>query len=286
MKTLQAVLKLATEFLSKQGVGRPRLTAETLLAHFLKLKRIELYMHFDRPLTEEELVPFREALKRAIRGEPIEYIMGEVEFYGAKLKITPAVIIPRQETEILLDMVLKQLDGSEKRALDLCTGSGYLAIGLKKMRPDLEVVAVDLSKEALEVARGNGEYNGVEIEWLLGDLTKPLHGKFDLVLCNPPYITADDYTTLDRSVRDFEPKMALVSGPTGYEFFERLAKELPPFLNEGAKVFFEIGTGQGAQVLKIFSQGPWTGQTVKPDWAGHDRFFSLLKSKQISPILE
>ncbi|MBS0629190.1 MAG: peptide chain release factor N(5)-glutamine methyltransferase [Verrucomicrobia bacterium] len=281
MKTLQAVLKLATEFLSKQGVSRPRLTAETLLAHFLKLKRIELYMHFDRPLTEEELAPFREALKRAIKGEPVEYIMGEVEFYGAKLKITPAVLIPRQETEILLDMVCKQLDGTEKRALDLCTGSGCLAIGLKRARPDLEVVAVDLSKEALEVARANSG----EIEWLQGDLTAPLQGKFDLVLCNPPYITTGDYATLDRSVRDFEPKMALDAGPTGYEFFERLSIELPPFLNEGAKVFFEIGASQGKEVLKIFSTGPWEGQTVKPDWAGHDRFFSLLKSKQFSSIL-
>lgn len=281
MKTLQIVLKLTTEFLSKHGVARPRLVAETLLAHFLKLKRIELYMHFDRPLTENELIPFREALKRAVKGEPIEYIMGEVEFYHAKLKITPAVLIPRQETEILLDMVCKALDGSEKRALDLCTGSGCLAIGLKKARPDLEVVAVDLSGEALEVARSNS----AEIEWLEGDLLGPVQGKFDLVLCNPPYITTADYETLDPGVRDFEPRMALDAGPTGYEFFERLAKELPPYLNGGAKVFFELGTGQGAGVLERFSEGPWESLNVKPDWAGHDRFF-YLKSKDFSPILE
>lgn len=275
MKNLQTVLKLAIEFLTKHGVHRPRLTAETLLAHFLKLKRIQLYMHFDRPLTEEELVPFRDALKRAIKHEPIEYIMGEIEFFGAKLKITPAVLIPRQETEILLDLVAKQLDGSEKRALDLCTGSGCLAIGLKKARPDLEVVAVDLSKEALDVARQNSS----EIEWLHGDLTGPLQGKFDLVLCNPPYVTSAEYALLDPGVRDFEPKMALDSGATGYEFYERLAKELSPFLNEGAKVFCEIGTGQGTKVIDLFSQEPWVGQKVMPDWAGHDRFFSCLKSK-------
>lgn len=284
MKTLQAVLKLATEFLEKHRVHRPRLSAETLLAHFLRLKRIELYMHFDRPLLEDELAPFRAALKRAIKGEPLEYIMGEIEFYHVKLKLNSSVLIPRQETEILLDLVCKQLDGSEKRALDLCTGSGCLAIGLKKARPDLEVVAVDLSKEALEIARYNGGQNGVEIEWLLGDLTKPLQGKFDLVLCNPPYITAEDYAALDPGVREFEPKMALLSGPTGYEFFERLAAELPSFLNSGAKVFFEIGTGQGAGVLERFSKDPWESQGVKSDWAGHDRFFSL-KMKDFSPIL-
>lgn len=285
MKSLQAVLKLAIEFLSKHGVPRARLAAETLLAHFLNLKRIELYMHFDRPLTEGELAPFREALKRAIRKEPIEYIMGEVEFFGAKIKVSPAVLIPRQETEILLDMVCKQLDGSEKRALDLCTGSGCLAIGLKKARPDLEVVAVDLSEAALEVARENGERNGAAVLWLQGDLTEPLEGKFDLVLCNPPYITSGDYAGLDPGVRNFEPKMALDAGPSGYEFFERLNETLPPYLNEGAKVFFEIGTGQGKELLMKFSMGPWEGQSVKPDWAGHDRFFSLLKSKHFSSIL-
>jgi release factor glutamine methyltransferase len=281
MKDLRSVLKLATEFLEKHSITQSRLVAETLLAHFLQKKRIELYMHFDRPLVEEELIPFRAALKRAITKEPIEYIMGEVEFYHTKIKVTPDVLIPRQETEILLDLVCKRLDGTENRALDLCTGSGCLAVGLKKAHPEIEVVGVDLSEEALSVARQNGP----DVTWLKGDLTAPVLGqKFDLVLCNPPYVTESEYAELEMSVRDFEPRKALVSGSTGYEFYERLAVELPEILHPGAKVFFEIGSGQGEGVMKIFSNALWEDLQVELDWAGHTRFFSLKRS-EISSIM-
>ncbi|NGX47656.1 MAG: Release factor glutamine methyltransferase [Chlamydiae bacterium] len=282
MKDCKSILQLSTEFLAKNKVPRPRFVAETLLAHFLQKKRIELYMHFDRPLIEEELSPFRAALKRVIAKEPIEYILGEVEFFDAKIKVTPDVLIPRQETEILLDLVCKRLDGSEKRALDLCTGSGCLAVGLKKAHPEIEVIGVDLSEKALAVA----QQNGPDVTWLKGDLTAPVAGqKFDLVLCNPPYVTEAEYDELDEALRKFEPKMALVSGPTGYEFYERLKDDLPAILTPGAKVFFEIGTGQGEGVLKIFSQGLWEDLRVEKDWSGHTRFFSL-KLKQISSIMQ
>ncbi len=275
MKMVKEILSLAAGFLEKHQVSSPRLSAETLLAHFLDLKRIELYMHFDRPVQELELELFRSALKKAVRGDPLSYILGEVEFYGARIKVTPAVLIPRQETEILLDMVSKQIDSSQKRVIDLCSGSGCLAIGLKKAHPNLEVVGVDLSLDALEIARENSAKNNVEIKWFHGDLIEPVKDqKFDLVLCNPPYVTEADYETLDPGVRNFEPKMALVSGVSGYEVFERLQQELPEILNPGAKVFCEIGTGQGAGVLERFSSGDWKDPSVKPDWAGHDRFFS------------
>ncbi len=283
MKVVKEILALSVQFLEKNHINRPRLTAELLLAHFLKLKRIELYLHFDRPLEEEELVPFRASLKRAITHEPIEYILGEKEFYHVILKVSPAVLIPRQETEILLDTICEKVNG---RVLDLCTGSGCLAIGLKKAKPHLDVVGIDLSKEALKIARYNAEQNGVEIQWLEGDLTEPVKGeKFDVVVCNPPYVRVEDFDGLEKSVRDYEPKMALVSGPSGYEFFERLNRELPPILNAGAQVFFEIGSGQKEGVLEIFSQGPWEDLKVEPDWAGHDRFF-FLKMKDFSSILE
>lgn len=270
MKTLKNILDLAMEFLKKNGVPRPRLVAETLLAHFLEKKRIELYMHFDRPMIEEELVPFRAALKRVVSGEPLEYVIGEVEFFDAKISITKDVLIPRQETEILLDHVVKNLDGSEKRALDLCTGSGCLAIGLKKARPEIEVVGVDLSEKALDVAR----QNSADVHWMHGNLTDPVKGqKFDLILCNPPYVTEGEYENLSPSVRDHEPKMALVSGPSGLEFYERLNQELPSILSPGAKVFFEIGTGQGERLIKIFSNPFWRDLKVEKDWAGHERFF-------------
>ncbi|NGX38041.1 MAG: Release factor glutamine methyltransferase [Chlamydiae bacterium] len=272
MRDVKTILSLASGHLEKHKIEKPRLMAESLLAHFLGFKRIDLYIHFDRPLVEEELEPFRTALKRAASGEPLEYILGEVEFYHTTLKVTPDVLIPRQETEILLDLVCKRLDGTEKRVLDLCTGSGCLAIGLKKAHPELEVVGVDLSTEALAIAEHNALKNGVEIQWKHGDLTQPVQGqKFDLVLCNPPYVTEEEFA----SMGDYEPKMALVSGSSGYEFFERLGEALPAVLNPGAKVFFEIGSGQGEGVKKRFFQDIWENLRVEPDWAGHDRFFYL-----------
>lgn len=282
MKDCKTILQLSTEFLKKHHLKKPRLTAEILLAHFLNMKRIELYMHFDRPLQEEELALYRKALKRAALGEPIEYILGEVEFYHVKIKVTPDVLIPRQETEILLDLVCKRLEGNEKKVLDLCTGSGCLAAALKHAHPELEVFGVDLSEKALAVAKSNS----ADVHWLCGDLTMPVQGeKFDVVICNPPYVTEQEYPRLEKSVRDYEPKIALVSGQTGMEFYQRLAEELLLVLNPGAKVFFEIGAGQGEGIQKIFSMGPWKDLELQRDWAGHTRFF-FLKLKENSLIMQ
>lgn len=282
MKTLQDILRLSIQFLEKNKISRACLTSEMLLAHFLQLQRIELYMYGERPLEEEELGPFRQALTRVIKGEPFEQVIGNVEFFGAQIALSPSVLIPRQETEILVDKIHEQVKG---RVLDLCTGSGCIAIALKKARPELEMVGADISKEALSLARQNGEKNGVDILWLEGDLTEPVKGKqFDTVICNPPYISEKEFGALSTSVRNFEPKIALVSGPTGDEFFERLEQELPPILAPGAQVFFEIGAGQGDTLLSIFSNDPWEGGELSTDWAGHDRFFSL-KMKEISSIL-
>ena len=281
MKTVKTVLELAADLLGRRGVKSSRLVADTLLASFLKVKRIDLYMQFDRPLQEEELVLFREAIKRAVTHEPIDYILGELEFYGCTIRVGPGVLIPRPETEILIEHIEGRLDGSEKTALDLCTGSGCIATALKTRQPDLKVAAVDLSLEALEIAKTNHS----DVEWLKGDLTQPVQGrKFDLIVCNPPYVTSNEYEALDPSVRQFEPKIALVGGESGLEFYERLAAELPPLLASNAKVFFEIGTGQGEAVKALFSEDLYDDLIVVPDWAGHDRFF-MLKVKENSSIM-
>lgn len=277
MKTLGNILQLSTNYLQKNGISKSRVTAEHLLSHFLNIKRIELYMQYDRPLEEHELVSFREGLKRKGMGEPLEYILGEVEFFHAKIKLSPRVLIPRQETEILLDLVAKRLDGHEKVALDLCTGSGCIAIGLKKAFPEIEVVAVDLSKDALEVAKSNGELNDLQIDWILGDLLEPVKKrKFDLVICNPPYISEKEYEDLPNEVKGYEPKIALTPGMSGYEIFDKLAKELPSVLNDEAKVFFELGYSQGEGLLRRFSAPCWSNPVIEKDWAGHDRFFSSI----------
>lgn len=274
MKTLGEVLRLTSHFLQERGVLRPRLSAELLLAHLLKLKRLELYLQFDRPLEEAELAAYRECIKRRAKGEPVEYITGEVEFAGALLSLSSAVLIPRPETEILLDLVVRSFLPEEgQTALDLCTGSGCLAIGLKKHHPLLKVCASDLSDEALQLARVNAQNAQVEIDFRQGDLTAPWKGSvFDYILCNPPYISTDVHASLHREVRDFEPSCALIGGETGLEFYRRLRDELPSLLKPGARLFFEIGADQGESVKILFQGLGWKEATIQKDWAGNDRF--------------
>jgi release factor glutamine methyltransferase len=275
MKTLGEVLTLATGYLRDKGVERARRSAEDLLAHHLQLKRLDLYMKFDQPMQEQELDQFRASIARRGKGEPVEYVLQEIEFFGCSLEITSDVLIPRPETELLLERICKAVT-VEKIAWDLCTGSGCLGIGLKKKCPQLAVTLSDLSPQALSLAKKNACRNQVEVECLEGDLLAPFVGrKADLVIVNPPYITQEEYDSLSQEVKQFEPKMALLAGPTGLEFYARLAEELPNYLTPRARVFFEIGAGQGASVEKLFSANHWRIKSLDKDYSGHDRFFFL-----------
>ena len=275
MKTLNEILKLSTEFLQKKGIDRPRRQVEELLSYVLKLPRIGLYMQYDRPMNEQELIQLREALKRRAEGEPWQYIAGEVEFLGCRIQVTKNVLIPRQETEILADRILKELPSTPVEIWDVCTGSGCIGIALKKKRPDCKVILSDISTEALAVARENAHQNGVDVELLQGDLLKPFQGNADIIVCNPPYISEKDFTQLDREVREWEPKTALVGGPSGYEVYEKLAAELPRYLKPSGKVYFEIGTGMGNQVKNLFQSSFWKSQEITQDWSSHDRYLIL-----------
>lgn len=278
MKSLGEILQLTATFFTKAGLSRPRLSAEELLAFVLGIKRVDLYMQFDRPLVDRELDHYRTLVKRRVKNEPLQYIMGNVDFYHSRLRLTPDVLIPRQETEILVDKICKELR-PRKEALvvwDLCTGSGAIAIALKKTFPHFHVAASDLSEKALALAKENSEANGVEISFYQGDLLTPFQNKkADVIICNPPYISEKDYFTLESEVRDFEPRIALLGGVSGLEFYERLAQELPFYLNLGAKIFFEIGKDQGNSLQNLFQTPFWKRVYIEKDWAGHDRFFFL-----------
>jgi release factor glutamine methyltransferase len=279
MKTLGEILNAATHFLKEKGCFRFRRDAEDLVGHALQLKRLDLYMQFDRPVQEAELMQLRTLLKRAAIGEPVEYIIGGMVFYHCDIAVSPAVLIPRPETEILVDQACKTLrstDFHQKIAWDLCTGSGCIGIAIKKVCPDLQVGLSDNSLKALEIAAGNAKRNGVEVEILHGDLLAPFGERTaDLIFCNPPYVSSKEYFALDRSVKDFEPGEALIGGEDGLCFYRRLQNELPSHLNPKAKIFFEIGAGQGEAVLEIFFASCWKNKRVEKDWAGHDRFFFL-----------
>lgn len=279
MKTLGEVLTITSDFLKEKKYSRFRRISEELVGHALQLKRMDLYMQFDRPILENELEAMRSLLKRVVKGEPIEYITGEVAFYHCFIAVDKNVLIPRPETEILVDQAcrsIKQGSYQGKAAWDICTGSGCIGIAIKKACPELKVCLSDLSQQALDVAAGNAARNHVEVELLQGDLLAPFAGrKADVIFCNPPYISSKEYLTLDPSVKDFEPETALIGGEDGLLFYKRLKNELPAYLNPGAKIFFEIGFGQGEAVLSLFLDEGWKNARVEKDWAGHDRFFFL-----------
>ncbi|MBS0652056.1 MAG: peptide chain release factor N(5)-glutamine methyltransferase [Verrucomicrobia bacterium] len=279
MKILGDVLKLAAQYLKERNDSNPRRHAEDLLSYVLKEPRLNLYLQFDRPLQEDELSTYRALLKRKATGEPVEYICGELAFFGCSLLVTPDVLIPRPETEVLLEKAadqIKDLSLAGKYAWDICCGSGCIGLGLKKRFPELSVTLSDLSEQAILVAKENCKRNQLDVEFLCGDLLSVFQGrKADFVFCNPPYISKKEFDSLDRSVKDFEPALALLGSESGLLFYERLSSELPGHLQSGARVFLEIGTGQGEAVLDIFNAGHWKAKKVEKDWAGHDRFFFL-----------
>ncbi len=274
MKILSEVLKLSAKYLEDHKISRARRDAEDLLAFVLNIKRIDLYMQFDRPLDEKELDAYRPLLKRKAQGEPVEYILGKVDFYHCVLHVTPDVLIPRQETEILLDKICKTPDLG-KVIWDVCCGPGTLGIALKKARPELDVTLSDISPKALALAQKNAVLNQVEVNFLEGDLLFPFKGqKADVIICNPPYVSEAEYEELENEVKK-EPRLALVAENEGYAFYERLSKELPSYLNKGGKAFFEIGFAQGERIKSLFNSEIYKKKWVEKDFAGHDRFFFL-----------
>ncbi|MBS3904448.1 MAG: peptide chain release factor N(5)-glutamine methyltransferase [Simkania sp.] len=277
MKTIGEVLTLAAQHLEKKGIERPRREVEDLLAHVLGCKRLDLYLRFDRPLDEKELEALRVLTKRRARGEPIQYILGEVEFYGARISVSSAVLIPRPETEILASKLADVIDAQQSLELwDVCCGAGCLGISLKKKFPSLDVFLSDLSKEALQVARDNAQNNGIEVNFLEGDFLAPFKGrKANIILCNPPYISKKEYDALDFSVKEYEPKLALVGGEDGLTFYRRLSDEVLEYLHPGGRLYLEIGHAQGEAIMQLFPQKEWKKKMLEKDWAGKDRFFFL-----------
>lgn len=279
MKTLGEVLKQATDYLQQHNIKRSKYEAECLLADLLHSNRLNLYLEFDRPLTDLELDLCRERLKRRAKGEPLQYIKEEVEFHGLLLKVTPDVLIPRQETEILVDLIAKKiqtLDLKGKILWDICSGSGCIGLSLKKLFPDLQVILSDISPKALLVAQENAKRNAIDVTFLQGDLFSPFAGKkAHFLVCNPPYISEKEFEILDHGVKVYEPKLALVAGSSGLEFYHRIAEHLEEFLFPEASAWFEIGYSQGDAVQRIFQAKGFNSCTIKKDYAGHDRFCLL-----------
>jgi release factor glutamine methyltransferase len=277
--TIQRLLTWVTDYLTQKGVDAPRLSAELLLSHVLGLKRIELYTQYNKVVAPEQLDRLRDLVKRAGQHEPVAYLVGKTEFYSIEFEVTPDCLIPRPETELL---VQRSIEFLRKRTgpqylCDLCTGCGIIAVAVGKNVPDAKVLATDISEPALAVAARNVEKHKLQdrIELRPGDLFEPLVpqiDQFDLIACNPPYVSAAEYEALDRNVKDYEPRLALYAGQDGLDLYRKIGERVSQFLKPDGILLLEIGCTQGPAVQELLEQTKtFTQLRIDKDLQGHNR---------------
>jgi release factor glutamine methyltransferase len=273
--TIRKLLTWTTQHFEKREVDAPRLTAEMLLAHVLKTTRVRLYVDIDRPLDKAELTAYRTLIERRLAGEPTQYLTGVREFYNRSFKVDPRVLIPRPETELLVEAALHALPkDAPGTALDVCTGSGCIAISLAAERPQATVFATDLSPDACTLARENAQALGVaeRVTVLHGDLYAPLppDARFDVVVSNPPYIASREIPTLSAEVRR-EPHMALDGGPDGLVLIRKVIEGARRVLKPGGLLAMEIGETQGAALKALLQAAGFDDARVEKDLERRDR---------------
>lgn len=286
--TIQKLLNWVAEYLKNKGIDSPRLSAELLLSNILELKRIELYTQFDRPVTQQQLDKLHNLVERAGQKEPIPYLVGKTEFYSLELKVTADCMIPRPETELLVERAIEFLRTrcGKQFVCDLCTGSGCVAVAIAHNYPDCRIIATDICDAALSVAAKNVEKHQLKerVQLLCGDLFDPIMPhldveKFDLIVCNPPYVSAAEFEKLDKNVKEYEPKLALFAGDEGLDIYRRIIKDVNQFLKPGAALMLEIGHKQGQAVKQLLEslasardrQASFSKVVIEKDHCGNDR---------------
>jgi len=284
---LVELLNWTADYLGEKGFEGARLNAERLLAHALDMRRIDLYLNFDRPLTSKELSLFKGMLQRRLRHEPLQYILESAEFYSIEFAVKPGVLIPRPETEILIERSLARRDnftGDTIKIVDVGTGCGNLAITLAHHLRSARILAIDISESALGTARENAARHGVDdrivfqVQDACASWPEQYNNRFDILVCNPPYIRSSDYQALPREIHDFEPECALLAGESGLEFYQKFIHIVPLLLTESGLGIFEIGSGMAEPVSRIFGKGGFSHINICKDLAGLDRAIEISKS--------
>lgn len=285
---LRGALAWGEDSLKKAGIDAPELAAQLLLCHLTKSKRAELFLHLEEALSENRWREFEELVQKRASGFPLQYILGECDFYNVTLKVTPGVFIPRPETEILVEEVLEFFRGRERiLILDIGTGSGAVAIALAKNLPHSKIIATDISLEALKVARENALRNGVRdrVLFCASDLFKSFKDepdretRFDAIASNPPYIAQSEKETLPKEVRDFEPPEALFAGEEGLFFHRRIIESAPNYLKSGGLLALEVALGQAEEVKQLLKSEPsFETARIRQDLTGIKRVVCSLRT--------
>jgi len=271
--TVLEVLQATTAYLKKHNVENPRLNAEHLMAHALGRRRIELYLEFERELTETELRPLRELVKRRSQGEPLQHLLGTVEFCGFTFLCDTRAMVPRPETEQLVELVESRIENRGSRIVDVGTGSGVIALSLAAKFPETKVLAVDVSDDALGLAQENAAMLNLSarVRFLKSRLLENVEGAFDLIVANLPYISTQDRHTLSREVLH-DPEVALFAGKRGDELMRELIDQAPTRLRPGGLLALEIGLGQSEALLSALAEKNYRDICSKNDYTGVTRF--------------
>jgi release factor glutamine methyltransferase len=276
MLTVLEIIKRTTEFLEKRGVESARLNSELLIGHALGLKRMQLYLQFERPLTEPELEKIRPLVKRRSSREPLQYILGETEFSGLKLKVDPRALIPRPETEHLIELIGGILTAAPATVLDLGTGSGAIALALAAKYPTVQVTGVDQSADALALAAENATKLGLaeRVTFLQSDWFSaiPSGQKFALIVANPPYLSETDVAEAQPEVKDHEPKAALTPGGDGTAALRLILREAPKYLEAGGLLACETGIAQHKQLQAAAVEAGYAQTKSLADLTGRERY--------------
>jgi release factor glutamine methyltransferase len=271
--TVLEVLQATTAFFKKHDIENPRLNAEHLLAHVLGRKRIELYLDFERKLTETELTPLRDLVKRRSEGEPLQHLLGTVEFCGHVFLCDKRAMVPRPETEELVEFLKSEIQDPKSEIVDVGTGSGVIALSLAAEFPEMRVLAVDVSDDALALAQENAARLtlSTRVQFLKSRLLENIEGAFDLIVANLPYISTQDRPTLSREVLH-DPEIALFAGARGDELVRELIDQAPSRLRPGGMMALEIGLGQSEALLSVLTEKNYRDICSKNDYNGVTRF--------------
>lgn len=288
--TILKILQWTAGYFKQRGIESPRPAAEILLAHTLKCNRIDLYLNHDQPLHSRELTDFKQLIQRRIQREPVAYITGIKEFWSLDFKVTPDVLIPRPETEGLVEAALGHLSGDKIRMLELGCGSGAISVALAHERPNWSCLALDLSEKAIGIARLNAHMHLPEdrIGFMVGrwfDAIGYQKVGYELIVSNPPYIPSDRLPVLEAEIHQYEPLVALDGGRDGLAGIKHIVKNAPPYLKPGGLLLLEIGHDQGAEVAALGREtGAYDHICVEKDFAGHDRIARLERTHRMLNI--
>ena len=277
MLTVLEAIQKSTQYLQEKGIESPRANAEILLADILHCKRLNLYLMFDKPMNEDEISNYRVFLKRRAQFEPLQYITGNVEFYGIDFKVNPSVLIPRPETELLVEAVINSVDKNKRiTILDIGSGSGNISITLAANLSNASITGIDITEDSIELALENLSKHSFKdrVRFIKGDILNynfSSRDKFDIVVSNPPYVSANEFENVQKEIKEYEPKIAVTDFSDGYKFYHAVTVVASKILKNKGKLFFELGQGQSAKVKEIMNENNFSEISIINDYQNIER---------------